>query len=62
MNKLQNRVSKISTSQLIEIAKNLSEKIDRYSNLVFEVVIDEVENRLPEAKFILLLGEIEEAI
>ena len=62
MTAIENRVSDIKTSQLIEIIESLVNKIDENSDLVFEIVFSELKDRLSEDDFLNLCNQIEEVM
>ena len=62
MTAIENRVSEIKTSQLIEIIESLVNKTDENSDLVFEIVFSELKDRLSEDDFLNLCNQIEEVM
>ena len=62
MTAIENRVSDIKTSQLIEIIESLVNKTDENSDLVFEIVFSELKDRLSEDDFLNLCNQIEEVM
>ena len=62
MTAIENRVSDIKTSQLIEIIESLVNKSDENSDLVFEIVFSELKDRLSEDDFLNLCNQIEEVM
>ena len=62
MTAIENRVSDIKTSQLIEIIESLVNKIDENSDLVFEIVFSELKDRLSEDDFLNLCNQIEKVM
>lgn len=59
MKAIKNRIKGIETNQLIDILELLINKHDANSNFVFELVFDELEERLPEEQFLTLCEQIE---
>ena len=62
MTAIENRVSDIKTSQLIEIIESLVNKTDENSDLVFEIVFSELKDRLSEDDFLNLCNQIEKVM
>ena len=62
MTAIEDRVSDIKTSQLIEIIESLVNKTDENSDLVFEIVFSELKDRLSEDDFLNLCNQIEEVM
>lgn len=58
MKNLENKIKKTSTNQLIDIFKKLESNNTDEANLVNDLVMSELELRLPESVFIKLLDEV----
>lgn len=57
MNKLENKIKSLTTEMLIETFKGLENNNTPEADLVNDIVMNELESRLPEAEFEALLDE-----
>lgn len=55
---LENKIKNLTTEMLIETFKGLESNCSTEANLVNDLVMNELESRLPEAEFEALLDEV----
>ena len=58
MTTLENKIKNLTTEMLIETFKGLESNNTKEANLVNDIVMNELENRLSEAEFETLLDEV----
>jgi len=58
MNKLENKIKSLTTEMLIETFKGLESNLTKEADLVNDLVMNELENRLSESEFEAILEEV----